>query len=80
MGVIPVEEEITKFTTVQYRAPEMVDLYSGYPIGTKSDIWALGVLLYHLCFFNLPFSTTLSIQTGEVSVPDNSPFSPEVNK
>ena len=29
IGVPIVEEEITKFTTVQYRAPEMVDLYSG---------------------------------------------------
>ena len=55
MGVIPVEEEITKFTTVQYRAPEMVDLYSGYPIGTKSDIWALGVALYLLHTLYLPF-------------------------
>ena len=58
----------------------MVDLYSGFPIGAKSDIWALGVLLYHLCFFNLPFSTTLSIQTGEISVPDNSPFSVEIHR
>ncbi|CAG5107472.1 Oidioi.mRNA.OKI2018_I69.chr1.g3343.t1.cds [Oikopleura dioica] len=79
-GVSTVEEEITKFTTVQYRSPEMVDLYSGFPIGPKSDIWALGVLLYHLCFFNLPFSTTLSIQTGEISVPDNSPFSVEIHR
>ena len=23
----------------------MVDLYSGYPIGLKADIWALGMLL-----------------------------------
>ena len=58
----------------------MVDLYSGYPIGIKADVWALGVLLYHLCFFNLPFSTTLSIQTGEVAVPDNSPFSRQLHQ
>jgi len=58
----------------------MVDLYSGYPIGLKSDIWALGVLLYHLCFFNLPFNTQLSIQTGEVSIPDNSPFPDKIHK
>jgi len=79
-GVSAVEEEISKLTTVQYRSPEMVDLYSGFAIGPKSDIWALGVLLYHLCFFNLPFSTTLSIQTGEISVPDNSPFSIEIHR
>ena len=33
------EEEIEKFTTLQYRAPEMVDLYMGHAINTKSDIW-----------------------------------------
>lgn len=60
IGVNRVEEEITRFTTglfqikifekvklilVQYRSPEMVDLYSGYPIGLKADIWALGMLV-----------------------------------
>jgi len=45
IGVNRVEEEITRFTTVQYRSPEMVDLYSGYPIGLKADIWALGLSL-----------------------------------
>ena len=33
----------------------MVDLYSGKSITTKADIWALGCLLYKLCFFTLPF-------------------------
>ena len=58
----------------------MVDLYSGYPIGLKADIWALGVLLYHLCFFQLPFNTQLAIQTGEVAVPDASTFSIDIHK
>lgn len=38
-GVVPVEEEIKRYTTLSYRAPEMVDMYSGKPITTKSDIW-----------------------------------------
>lgn len=28
-----IEEEIQRYTTLSYRAPEMVDLYSGRPIG-----------------------------------------------
>jgi len=28
-----------RYTTVSYRAPEMIDLYNGKPITTKSDIW-----------------------------------------
>ena len=38
-GVPAVQEELHKYTTLSYRAPEMVDLYSGQSIGTKADIW-----------------------------------------
>ncbi|NXR89441.1 AAK1 kinase, partial [Hypocryptadius cinnamomeus] len=38
-GVNAVEEEIKKYTTLSYRAPEMVNLYSGKLITTKADIW-----------------------------------------
>lgn len=42
-------------TTPQYRAPEMIDLYRGFPIDEKSDIWALGCFLYKLCYYTTPF-------------------------
>ncbi|CAD7079589.1 unnamed protein product [Hermetia illucens] len=75
-GVNVVEEEIKRYTTLSYRAPEMVDLYCGKSITTKADIWALGCLLYKLCFFTLPFGeSTLAIQSGNFSIPDNSKYS-----
>ncbi|XP_075154137.1 numb-associated kinase isoform X2 [Haematobia irritans] len=75
-GVSAVEEEIQKYTTLSYRAPEMIDLFSGRNITTKADIWALGCLLYKLCFFNLPFGeSTLAIQNGTFSIPDSSKYS-----
>ncbi|XP_017097743.2 uncharacterized protein Nak isoform X1 [Drosophila bipectinata] len=75
-GVTVVEEEIQKYTTLSYRAPEMVDLYGGKSITTKADIWALGCMLYKLCFFSLPFGeSTLAIQNGQFSIPDNSKYS-----
>lgn len=49
------DDDIKHHTTVQYRSPEMVDVYMGYPIDEKSDIWALGVFLYKLCFYTTPF-------------------------
>lgn len=38
-GASTVEEEIKKYTTLSYRAPEMVDMYCGKAITTKADIW-----------------------------------------
>ncbi|XP_060645067.1 AP2-associated protein kinase 1 isoform X3 [Drosophila nasuta] len=75
-GVTVVEEEIQKYTTLSYRAPEMIDLYSGKSITTKADIWALGCMLYKLCFFALPFGeSTLAIQNGQFAIPDSSKYS-----
>ncbi|XP_059617361.1 uncharacterized protein LOC132262196 isoform X1 [Phlebotomus argentipes] len=75
-GVTAVEEEIKKYTTLSYRAPEMVDLYTGRNITTKADIWALGCCLYKMCFFTLPFGeSTLAIQSGNFVIPDNSKYS-----
>ncbi|XP_055539269.1 uncharacterized protein LOC129726502 [Wyeomyia smithii] len=80
-GRTAVEEEIQKYTTLSYRAPEMIDLFSGYDITVKSDIWALGCLLYKLCFFTLPFGeSALAIQSGHFSIPDNSKYSKEMHQ
>ena len=42
LGYQQCEDEIKRFTTLDYRSPEMVDLYSGQKITTKSDIWVRG--------------------------------------
>uniref|UniRef100_A0A3Q3EGQ6 BMP2 inducible kinase n=1 Tax=Labrus bergylta TaxID=56723 RepID=A0A3Q3EGQ6_9LABR len=75
-GVSAVEDEIKKYTTLSYRSPEMINLYAGKAITTKADIWALGCLLYKLCFFTLPFGESqVAICDGTFIVPDNSKFS-----
>ncbi|KAI6777670.1 Serine/threonine-protein kinase-like protein [Emericellopsis cladophorae] len=49
------DEDVQKHTTLQYRSPEMVDVYRKQPLNEKSDIWALGVFLYKLCYYTTPF-------------------------
>ncbi|XP_055353970.1 AP2-associated protein kinase 1-like [Paramacrobiotus metropolitanus] len=68
-----VEEEMTRNTTPMYRAPEMLDLYNNYPINEKLDIWALGCILYTLCYMVHPFedSAKLRILNAKYSFPPN---------
>ena len=55
-----------------YRTPEMVDLYANRPITEKADVWALGCLLYKLCFMVHPFedSGILRILNANYSLPE----------
>ncbi|VUG16572.1 DEBR0S1_20142g1_1 [Brettanomyces bruxellensis] len=81
------QNDILHNTTPQYRCPEMVDLYKRQPIDEKSDIWALGVMLYKLCYYTTPFeSNTINgsrnagggnyaIVNGIFSFPPAPPFS-----
>nr|XP_040051307.1 AP2-associated protein kinase 1-like isoform X5 [Gasterosteus aculeatus aculeatus] len=79
-GVAVVEEEIKKYTTLSYRAPEMVNLYAGMIITTKADIWAMGCLLYKLCYFTLPFGESqVAICDGSFTIPDNSRYSHDMH-
>jgi cyclin G-associated kinase len=66
-----IEDEIAKQTTPMYRAPEMLDLYSNEPIDVRADIWAMGCVLYLLCFNRHPFEdgAKLRIINGKYVIP-----------
>ncbi|XP_076852762.1 AP2-associated protein kinase 1-like [Brachyhypopomus gauderio] len=58
----------------------MVNLYNGKLITTKADIWALGCLLYKLCYFSLPFGESqVAICDGNFTIPDNSRYSHDMH-
>ena len=65
------QEELARYTTPMYRSPEMLDLYSNQPIDSRVDIWALGCLLYHICFLRHPFQegSTLPILNAQYFFP-----------
>ncbi|RFU72231.1 serine threonine kinase ark1 [Trichoderma arundinaceum] len=76
------DEDVQKHTTLQYRSPEMVDVYRKQPINEKSDIWALGVLLYKLCYYTTPFEDQgqLAILNASYRYPSYPVFSDRLKK
>ena len=70
------EERVHKYSTLMYRAPEMVDLYRNQEVGVKVDVWALGCILFSLCFREHPFAdeSSLQILNGAYSIPADSPY------
>lgn len=76
------EMELNKTTTLPYRPPEMVDVYQRKVIDEKADIWALGVLLYKLCYYTTPFEENgggpLAILNVKYRFPANPPYSDRV--
>ncbi|KAF2845875.1 hypothetical protein T440DRAFT_558636 [Plenodomus tracheiphilus IPT5] len=77
-----IEDDVQRHTTLQYRSPEMIDVYRKQPIDEKSDIWALGVLLYKLCYYTTPFEEVgqMAILNATFKYPAYPPFSDRIKK
>ncbi|KAJ3514015.1 hypothetical protein NLJ89_g2618 [Agrocybe chaxingu] len=75
------EADLNRHTTLQYRAPEMIDVYSKRPVNEKSDVWALGVLLYKLCYYTTPFEEhgPLAILNVQYRTPPYPVYSQDMN-
>ncbi|MCJ1313226.1 hypothetical protein MMC25_006903 [Agyrium rufum] len=75
-----IEDDVQKHTTLQYRSPEMIDVYRKQPIDEKSDIWALGVLLYKLCYYTTPFEEQgqMAILNASFKFPSYPAFSSKI--
>ena len=77
-----IEDDVQRHTTLQYRSPEMIDVYRHKPIDEKSDVWALGVLLYKLCYYTTPFEEQgqMAILSASFKYPAYPPFSDSLKK
>jgi len=67
------EDELAKYSTPMYRAPEMLDTWSNFPVNQSVDIWAAGLVLYSICFNKHPFddSNKLAIVNGNYKIPSS---------
>jgi AP2-associated kinase len=77
-----IEDDVQRHTTLQYRSPEMIDVYRKQPIDEKSDVWALGVLLYKLCSYTTPFEDVgqMAILNASFKFPSYPSFSDRLKR
>lgn len=63
--------DIQLHTNPAFRAPEMADPWGKKRICEKTDMWAIGVLLYYMMYLRLPFdpSTAIGQEKWEVRYP-----------
>lgn len=72
------QSEIDQSSDEKYRAPELCDLYSQLPITAQSDIWALGCLLYMICYKKFPFEGKLAIINNHYAIPKQPQYSEKI--
>ena len=68
------EDIFERNTTLMYRPPEMIDLYLGYRVDHKVDIWMLGCVVYTMNFYVHPFQEVgkLAIVNANFKFPESS--------
>ncbi|XP_029716298.2 cyclin-G-associated kinase [Aedes albopictus] len=70
------EDHLGRCTTPMYRSPEQLDTWNNHPIGIKTDVWALGCILFCLCYRKHPFedSAKLRIINANYTIPNDSRY------
>lgn len=61
-------DEAASFCTISYRAPELFDPPRGSTIDTRTDVWALGCLLFTWWFGYSPFECDFKGENGKPRV------------
>lgn len=56
-----IDLEVEAATDQLFRAPELLDLYSDFPITDKIDVFSLGCVFYHLLFMKSAFNIDLKL-------------------
>ncbi|XP_076943641.1 uncharacterized protein LOC143613952 [Bidens hawaiensis] len=74
------EDNIRKHTTPAYRSPEMWDLFLREVISEKVDIWAIGCLLFRICYFKSAFDgeSKLQVLNGNYRIPEQPKYSSSI--
>ena len=74
-----IEEDIAKNTTPNYRAPEQCELFNFKPLSEKVDSWALGCILFLLCYQYFPFESKLATINKHYFLPEFPKYSEKID-
>ncbi|EGG20592.1 putative protein serine/threonine kinase [Cavenderia fasciculata] len=78
---LEVQEDAEQHSTPMYRAPELFDVATNCTIDERTDVWALGCILYAMAFNKSPFeadessSVALKVVSGQIEIPPNHKYS-----
>ncbi|GKC12762.1 AP2-associated protein kinase 1 isoform X1, partial [Tanacetum coccineum] len=72
------EDTIRKHTTPAYRSPEMWDLLLREVISEIIDIWALGCLLFRICYFKSDGESKMQVLNGNYPIPESPKYDPSI--
>ena len=79
---LKIQEYSQSVMTSSYTPPEYFDCPSSFKFDERTDVWALGCLLYAMAFGKSPFDTednggsaALAVLSGRVYYPENNPYS-----
>ncbi|KAJ1839592.1 Serine/threonine-protein kinase env7 [Coemansia sp. RSA 2703] len=84
-----IQDTAAEHCTMAYRAPELFDVQRGATLDARTDVWALGCLLYALAFGQSPFELSQDSQGASVAlaavnanyrVPEDSPYSDKITR
>ncbi|KAJ2841575.1 Serine/threonine-protein kinase env7 [Coemansia brasiliensis] len=87
MQALQIQDDAAQRCTMPYRAPELFDVQRGAEFDTRTDVWALGCLLFALAYGFTPFedphegpgaSIALAAANARYRVPESSPYSKRI--
>ncbi|KAJ2743815.1 Serine/threonine-protein kinase env7 [Coemansia sp. BCRC 34301] len=85
LDALRIQDDAAEHCSLAYRAPELFDVQPGACFDERTDVWALGCLLFALAYARTPFddagsSVLLAALNRGYKYPDPDPYSPRIRQ